>query len=182
MTTRASRLDSKKRIAFEWFAMSDTERFRLGLPVEKFALSKHLKIGYTTIREWEAKYFSSLIGKQLREDKVIEDNGGIVVLPQAESPKEWIQERWMELVEATMKSAKGGNAQAQKLLMQMGEYVVEKQEVVHKIDGSFVAGVITRAEREAREFIDGVGEVQGELSVLPPKLCLNTGQGKTEDS
>lgn len=64
----------------------------------------------------------------------------------------------------------------QELYAQLKGWKVEKQEVTHKVDGSFFARAANDAERDLREAGFRVDEVQKKLPLLPPELCEATGQ------
>lgn len=173
-----AKLPEKRKIAYEWFSMTDSERFRNGLPVDKKMLAKRLKVGLTTVKDWETRYYSDKIGQQLKEDGITVKNGEVEI---EDNPKDWIQNRWLDLLQGALASAKAGNANSQRLLAQIGEYLVEKQEVTHKIDGSFFARASIEAERRLRESGYRVDAGEAEFPVLPPELRLPSGQSGGEN-
>jgi len=73
---------------------------------------------------------------------------------------------------------KDASAKDKDLAIRMLGMLIEKQETTLKIDGSLIARASLRAERELRDGGYRVEEVQEELSVLPPELCLDTGQSQ----
>ena len=109
-------------------------------------------------------------GRDYHQDEGIREDIDVV---------EWITDNKKFLLEAIRKSADGGNAQSQKLLAQMGNLLIEKQEVTHKIDGSFLTREILRARRELQD--SGMVEVSDESPVPPPTVLLSSGQSSDQD-
>ena len=139
---------TKKKVALEWFGMTDVERFKSGLPLDKQKLARHLKVGGTTIKDWEAKYYANKIGEELEasghltEEEVIDLNF---------DPEKWFQETRRERYEALLKACKTGNAQAIKLAAQLANELVEKQEITVGLSADEIARRNLEAERQLKK-------------------------------
>ena len=157
----------RKKLVFDYLDIPESERpnwrtFLRGAHLKKTSLDRYKGV-YAIERAAEKQ---QTIDTQKREY--------LLAHPSVEKvePREWIRSNKMVWLEAILKSAKGGNAQSQKLLAQMGEYLVEKQETTHKLDGSIVAAAILRADREGDYRVE---EMPKELPLLPPELRSDTG-------
>ena len=141
--TRKEVIPSYRDLAFRWLDMSHSERIASQLPTLQRDFAKSIGIGTTKMslfkREFYALNMKGKIDKALSQAKVEEGEIDAV---------EWSRSKMREWLEGTLKSAKAGNAQSQRLLAQMGNVLIEKSEVIHKIDGSILAREILEARRE----------------------------------
>jgi len=73
------------------------------------------------------------------------------------------------------------SAKDKELAIKMLGMLVEKKEVVLKIDGSLIARAVLRAEQRLREQGYGMVDVPEESDILREELRLHTGQGEGTD-
>ena len=147
----------RKEIIFRYLDMPREKR--MPLP----AFRKQIRISPTKFREVRQEW-------ELNKNKRVTD--------ETYDSIQYLKGRTRQMDIALISSALGGNAHNQKLFRQLIEQLVEKQEVTHKIDGSFFARAAREAEAELRadKSMEGILENKKELSLLPPELCLHSGQ------
>jgi len=176
---RVSRLEAKRKMAFEWFNMGDTDRFRAGLPLDKQKLARHLRVGKTTIQEWEQKYYAERLGKQLHEEEVIRKKR---TQPKEEpyDSEKYLNGKTDVVDQALIEACEQNNAQALKIYYQLTKRLIEKQEVTHKLDGDYIARQYFEARRELEA--TRVDEVSDKSTLFSHPIRLPSGQKQAPNS
>jgi len=152
-----------------WRPLSYQDRIESGLPTTNRDMSLYLGVQETTFMTALATIEGSkgIKAAQLADLTYKEDHNY--------DPDTWLKKRSKQVDKALMKACDEGNPTALRTYYQLTNRLVEKQEVEHKIDGKFIAGIALAASRELREASEGIPEMSRELSVFPPELCLPPG-------
>ena len=148
-------------LAKQWFDMNKADRLNAGLPTSMREFSRYIGIGTTKLYEMRTAYLKGNITKGLKElnpDMKFDD--------EEFDPQKWLNETRRERYEAVLKTARGGNASAQKLLAQLAGELVEKSEekLILELSADEIARRNEMAEAELREFRAtrlGIQEVSG---------------------
>ena len=172
-------LSSKQKLAFEWFAMSDAERFRAGLPIDSKGLRKYLHISDTTGKKWEREYFDKK-NREIMEHSLYGQENEALKVPIEESydSQEWLDGKTDKADKALLRACEQGNAQALKIYYQLTQRLIEKQEVTHDFsaaDYNRITGqVITELRRSLKE-CSGICPVCQQQPLLPQKIRQDKG-------
>lgn len=159
--TRGVVLPSYRDMAFKWLDMSREERIACQLPTTQKDFAKSIGIGTTKMRLFKREFFSlNMKGKIDRKE----------VQPKDYDSLSYLKSRTREVDEGIIKSAKSGNAQAQRLIKQLTGELVEKSEVTIGLTADERARRELEAERQLREWRGGAGHRVEEVQKEPPLL------------
>ena len=138
-------IKTKKKVALEWFAMDEVERFKASLPMDKQKLAKHLRVGLTTIKDWESRYYANKIGENLEEAGK---------LPAVVDEQEYARDEVQEVLDALHQMATvGKSAFAAKTFLQAKGEFVEKSEVKLGLTADEIARRNLGAEQELKQWL-----------------------------
>ncbi len=202
MKSGSYRITPKMVEAARILAINPIQRGMTGLPVTIAEVAEHIGVHEATLRRWmeQIPQFTGenknknvvrraiTKAKQLQRDaENLEPEEGIEEPEGDYNSEEWLSSRSQKADQALLIACEKGNANALRTYYQLTKRLVEKQEITHKIDGSYIARANLTAERELREAGYGVAgqgmaEVQEEHPILRPDLRLSTGQGEDGNS
>lgn len=150
-----------------------------GLFVVDTDFRKYLGVGKTVWNNWCRQYADQkprdvymsshpmVVGEKPKEPEVIEADY---------NSEAYLNDQTDKVDLALIQACESNNAQALKIYYQLTKRLIEKQEVTHKLDGSFITREILRAGDELES--EGVAQVPEKPPTLLPKVCPDTGQGE----
>jgi len=173
-------------------AMTPVERAATGKPVSMDEIAEYCGVHPKTVYKYR-KELGALAdknrGRHMGAEGRIQADKAKKPVQQEDSADienydsgEFLGKRSARIDNALMRSCESGNAMSLKIYYQLTKRLIEKQEVTHKLDGSFLARALVRADRELGDTGHGVAEVQEEPILLRQGVREPTGQGEGKDS
>ncbi len=153
-----------RKLARKVLAMTPEEREKNGYPVEEADIAYECDVHPAALQTW-------IKGRESKKER-----------EQKRREEQEVDAKDLEgnAVMALAKRGQEGSAFANKTLLQYLGKFTEKQEIVHKLDGSFITREILRIIRELED--SGMATVQVQSRVLSSQLLSAPGQGADHNS
>lgn len=149
---RLAPTEQKKAIFLDWLKTPPLKR----VPRKPEVLAKNLGIELQVMDEWTTEV-------KVKELKVETYNS-----------KKYFLSKQKEIDEGMVKAVGRGNAQMAKLIKQLTDELVEKQEVTHKgLSADDISRLTRKAKDDIGDFISGIREVPSQPDILSNEIRKN---------